>query len=239
MMTRHFLSCLLLAAALSACSHAPETTGPRPATIQAIGNAQRMDDVIAQLEKGDRKNAERTLRQMVKGDPNDRASAALLESLSADPVAMLGSKSFAYRVQPGDRLVDLSRRYLGDRLKFYALARYNGIETPSSLKPGQMIRIPGDEPPPRPAPPPRASAPAERPAAPAAVKPRPVAKAPAADPARAARLRASGLAALNQGQVARAVVLLHEAATIAPNDPLIRRDLERAQRIRKTVKTKR
>ncbi|HKT75132.1 MAG TPA: LysM domain-containing protein, partial [Sphingobium sp.] len=66
-----------------------------------------------------------------------------------------------------------------------------------------------------------------------------VVKAPAADPARAARLRAAGLAALNQGQVARAVVLLHQAATLAPADPLIRRDLERAQRIRATVKTKR
>lgn len=243
MMTRLSLplSCLLLTAALSACSHAPGTATSRPATIQAIGNAQRMGDVIALLETGDRKNAERTLRQMVKNDPNDQASAALLESLTADPVSMLGAKSFAYRVEPGDRMIDLSRRFLGDRLKFYVLARYNGIEVPSSLKAGQMIRIPGDEPPPRPAPPPppRAAPPAERPAAPAPAKQRPAAKTPIADPARAAQLRASGLAALNQGQVARAVVLLHQASVLAPADPLIRRDLERAQRIRRTVKTKR
>ncbi|HKT76641.1 MAG TPA: LysM domain-containing protein, partial [Sphingobium sp.] len=135
------LSCLLLATTLAACSHAPSGGGAaRPATIQAIGNAQRIDDVVSRLEAGDRQSAEKALKQMVKADPADRASAALLESMTADPTALLGAKSFAYRVQPGDRLVDLSRRYLGDRLKFYALARYNGIAVPASLKAGQTIR---------------------------------------------------------------------------------------------------
>lgn len=228
------------AALMSACSQAPAGSGARPATIQQINNSQRMDDVIALLNEGDVKAATKMLRQMAKSDPADRATARLLESLSADPKIFLGAKSFAYRVQPGDRLIDLSRRFLGDRLQFFALARYNEIEVPVSLKAGQLIRIPGDEPP-KVAPTPRPAPPSPRPpevAKPASLPP-PAPKAPAADPAKAARLRASGLAALNQGQVARAVVLLHQASAAAPADPLIKRDLERAQRIRRTVKSKR
>lgn len=236
-LTRPLCGMLIALAGLSACSHAPKGGAARPATIQAIGNAQRMEDVVALLEAGDTKHAERSLHEMVKNDPADHVSAALLESIQADPVALLGAKSFSYRVQVGDRLPELSRRFLGDRLKFYALARYNGIAVPASLKAGQLIRIPGDEPPPRPAtPPPAPQRPAEPPRP---APPRPAAKAPAANPARAAQLRAAGLAALNQGQVARAVVLLHQASILAPADPLIRRDLERAQRIRATVKARR
>ncbi|HKY82362.1 MAG TPA: LysM domain-containing protein [Sphingobium sp.] len=239
----HPLLALTVVALLSACSQSHGGGGARPATIQQIDNAQRIDDVISLLDSGDTKSARKALQEMAKHDPADQAPARLLESLSADPTALLGAKNFAYRVQPGDRMTDLSRRFLGDRLKFYALARYNGITVPSSLKAGQSLRIPGDEPPKpvaSPAPAPRPVLPAPRPvevAKPAPARPAP--KAPAANPAQAARLRASGLTALNQGQVARAVVLLHQASSLAPADPLIRRDLERAERVRRTVKTKR
>ena len=236
-------------AAISACSQHPR--GPqRPATIQPIGNAQLMGDVIALLEKGDEKAARKALKRMVKRHPNDAGAKRLLESLTADPVTLLGAKSFDYRVQPGDRLMALAQRFLGDHLKFYALARYNGIKVPASLQSGQTIRIPGIAPP-RPAPVPRPVRPAPPrpdPIAPAPVRPAPPVPsppalprvpAPAVDPARAAQLRAAGLAALNRGQVARAVALLGQAAALDPGNTLIRRDLERARRIRQTVKDKR
>ena len=225
---------------LPACSHKPGDQAARPQTIQKISNSQRMEDVVAWLEDGDVARARKALKDMVRADPSDRAAASLLETVDADPTALLGAKSFAYRIQSGDRMSEISRRFLGDRLKFYALAPYNGLAIPSSIRVGQLIRIPGDEPPPRVAPAPKAPAPS--PKLPEIVKPAPSRAAPkeaAADPAKAAKLRAAGLAALNQGQVARAVVLLHQAATLAPSDALIRRDLDRAQRIRKTVQARR
>ncbi|MDB5737864.1 MAG: hypothetical protein JWO65_1532, partial [Sphingomonas bacterium] len=67
----------------------------------------------------------------------------------------------------------------------------------------------------------------------------PVAAAPVANPALAARMRAAGLAALNQGNVDRAVALLRRASQLDPGNALIGRDLERAERIARTVKARR
>jgi Flp pilus assembly protein TadD len=70
------------------------------------------------------------------------------------------------------------------------------------------------------------------------VKPTPP-PAPAANPALAGQLRSAGLNALNQGQVARAVALLTRAAQLDPANPLIARDLARAERIARAVQAKR
>ncbi|MDX3909615.1 MAG: LysM peptidoglycan-binding domain-containing protein [Sphingobium sp.] len=240
---RHLRAALVAAIAamgLSACATKVSDRPSAPATIQQINNAQQMDDVLDVLDKGDEKSAQRALQQMVKRNPADADAALLLESLTADPVMFLGAKDFQYRVQPGDRLPALSQRFLGSRLKFYALARYNDIKVPASLKAGQVIRIPGDAPPPsvvapRPA---RADSPRAAPSKPAVGTTAPRAKTPELNPARAAQMRASGLTALNQGQVSRAVVLLGQASALDPANPLIKRDLQRALRIRRTVKGK-
>ena len=47
-----------------------------------------------------------------------------------------------YLIQPGDTLVGIAQRYLGNRLLTYQLARYNGIEKPTTLTAGQTLRIP-------------------------------------------------------------------------------------------------
>lgn len=234
---------ILLAAvgvALAGCASKP--SGPaRPATIQPIDNADQIGDVVAQLERGEAKAAKKSLEAMRKRDPNDARAAVLLESIEGDPQAILGAKSFGYTAKPGDSFVSLAQRFLGNRDKFYALSRYNGLDNPSELAAGRALRIPGDEP--RAAPPPTAR-PAPRPSAPATAKPtpaKPAAKpaARAANPARANQLRAQGLAALNRGQVDRAVVLLHQATAANPGNATIKADLARAQRIRATVKARR
>lgn len=46
------------------------------------------------------------------------------------------------RLATGQSLSSLSNIYLGSIYKFHALAKYNGIAEPRSMKVGQMIRIP-------------------------------------------------------------------------------------------------
>lgn len=231
---RNGLGCLLAIAALSACSQKPGGRAAAPAMIQPVSNAQQIDDVVALLDDGKADVARKALNAMIKREPGDIDAAVLLDSLTADPVASLGAQSFDYRVQPGDSFRDLAKRYLGNRLKFYALARYNNVAVPASLKGGMIIRIPGEAPKAVTAPPP---APKSAPVPPrTAPKAAPAPKAPVANPAQAAKLRGQGLALLNQGQVSRAVGVLRQAAALDPGNALIRRDLERAQRIRKTVK---
>jgi LysM repeat protein len=228
--------------ALSACgpSEAPRsvaTVAPAPSPIDAA---------VDLLNQGDEKGARKQLRPLLKANPNDPSANVLLESMQRDPVELLGAKSFDYKVQPGDTMIGLSQRFLGNRLKFYQLARYNHVDKPVALAVGTVLHIPGEEP--RPAPPPRpepVAAPSDTPHPATRPKPRakapaaaatPAQKAPAANPAAALKLRGAGLAALNQGKVAEAVGLLRRASALDPANPLIARDLARAERIAQAVR---
>lgn len=225
--------------ALSACSHTVQQAGS-PGTLPAPEAAipHEYEQVVAALEHGDTKTAQRLLRDIRKHDPNSARARLLAETIDIDPVAMLGSRSFAYKLKSGDTLHDLAGRYLDDPDKFYALARYNHIDDPSAVTPGQTIRIPGAAPAEQ-MPPERVEHPVARPeprTAPQPAKPAPSAR--ATNPALAARYRAAGLHALANGAVDKAVGDLSRAAALDPTNPLIKRDLDRAQRIRRTVQAR-
>jgi len=107
---------------------------------------------------------------------------------------------------------------------------------------GRMAPIPNPvaDAPRRPAPRPAEPAP---PRAPPAVKPAPPpAPKPAAqagrDPAKARALRVQGLEQLNRGAIDKAVDLLRQALRFDPDNPLIQRDLDRANRIGQAVRAK-
>ena len=234
------LAPIAAALALAACSHG---SGEAPQPVSAAPAPVSTDSVIALLNQGDEAAASKQLKAILKRDPADPSARVLEESIDKDPVELLGPKAFPYTVQPGETLIALAERFLGNKLKFYQLARYNGVKVPSSLAAGSVLRIPGT--PPRPAAPvhvaPRPEPAAPRPVrarptpAPAVPAPAPTPAAPAANPALAGQLRGAGLAALNQGKVDRAVALLSRAAALDPGNPLIARDLSRAQRIQRTV----
>jgi LysM repeat protein len=224
--------------ALAACSHASH--GPAP--VSAAPATASPDSVIAALNAGDEATARKQIKALQKRTPNDPAARVLEESIDRDPVDLLGPKSFSYTTQPGDTMVGLADRFLGNRLKFYQLARYNGVKIPATLAAGTVLKIPGTPPKPvAPKPAPRPAEPAAPAVKPAHAKPAPAPAvtpaAPTANPALARQLRGAGLAALNQGKVDRAVALLGRAAALDPGNPLIARDLSRAQRIARTVQT--
>jgi tetratricopeptide (TPR) repeat protein len=99
------------------------------------------------LQHGDEDTARPLLQQALVLEPGHKNAAILLSQLGADPVAMLGKEKFSYKVQPGDTLSRIARRFLGEPLKFYVLARYNDIPISDRLEAGQVIDIPGKKPP--------------------------------------------------------------------------------------------
>lgn len=239
---RRSATALLLtgALALGACSHRPPAALPTPAKAPApIDHGAEIDAIVALLDQGDEAAARPRIAALLTRDPADSEARVLDDSLTQDPVALLGPKSFGYKVKPGDTMVGLAEKFLGNRLKAYQLARYNDVKVPAALAAGTMLKIPGT--PPKPAPlahdkPSRGAKGGSSAAAPAATA-APVA--PKVDPVAARQARAAGLSALNQGQVGRAVLLLRRAAALNPADPLVQRDLARAERIAATVKSKR
>lgn len=222
--------------ALAGCA-----SGPRPESAPtAATSAQNIETIAELLNQGDTDTARKLIKSSLKRDPNNATLALLRDSITRDPVELLGPKSFDYVVQPGDTLVALADRYLGNRLMTYQLARYNGIAKPMQLAAGQTLRIPGTAPAPvrRATPAPARSAPAA--ASSRAQRARPEAATPAApariDPAAARQLRTRGLSALNKGGAAKAVQLLRRAAALDPANGAIKTDLARAERIAATVR---
>lgn len=230
---------LTLALAIAACSHGPKV-GPALAPVPQATSANEIDAILLLLDQGDTGAARKRINIALRHDPMNASVQVLRDSIDRDPKELLGPTSFAYTTRAGDTMAGLAQRFLGNRLKAYQLARYNGIAKPAALVAGQTLRIPGEPPriqvPKRPERQAPVATPPARPK-PAATKP-PVSKAPLANPGAARQARAAGLAALNSGNVTRAVGLLRRAAALDPGNPVIARDLARAERIAATVKAR-
>lgn len=222
---------------LSGCAGAPRpSAGPVP-----VGSAQSIETITALLDRGDTGGARKLIKASLKRDPNNPALALLRDSVTRDPVDLLGPKSYPYIVKPGDTLSAISERHLGNRLLTYQLARYNGMNLPTEISVGQTLRIPGSPPTPAHRPAPKvAPTPAAKPTR--ALPERSATPGPAtaaANPAGARALRTRGLAELNRGQAAKAVELLRRASHLDPDNASIKSDLARAERIAATVRARR
>ena len=96
---------------------------------------------------GDETAARATLDRALALDPANDLAKKLAEQIRADAQKELGAVFFRYTVQRDDTLSKLAQQHLGDRYRFYILAKYNEIANPSRLAAGQVIKIPGREPP--------------------------------------------------------------------------------------------
>ncbi|WP_374576201.1 LysM peptidoglycan-binding domain-containing protein [Phenylobacterium sp.] len=233
---------LLLMLGLSACTNlpTPKPHASKPAPLKptpGLSVQQRIGKAVELLGQGEAPQARVELVQALADEPGQPAARNLLGQIDVDPKTLLGDKSYAYTVKQGDTLYSLADRLLGDKLKFYGLARYNGMDKPEELAVGRVLQIPGVEkkaaPPPPPPPPPRKPAPAPAPAQP--VKPPPASP---ADQARARQLRATALRNMNSGAIDAAVDLLREALQLDPGSHPIQNDLVRALRIQATLRAR-
>ncbi|MEW8462267.1 MAG: LysM peptidoglycan-binding domain-containing protein, partial [Candidatus Thiodiazotropha endolucinida] len=114
-----------------------------PTPPDSLTPSQRVRKALQQLEQGDYENARLQLAWALQEKPTLQIATNLLEQMDADPIDYLGMKSFFYDVEPGDSLSIIAKKFLNDPLKFVILARYNKLENPSKLAPGQRIRVPG------------------------------------------------------------------------------------------------
>lgn len=152
---------------------------PQPVTPASIQSAQRLAlAAVELLEGGNEEQASVEIQRSLQADPNNKLALSLLKQIQSDPQTLLGRESFTYRVQPGESLSSIAKKFLGDVHQFYILARYNDIKVPRQLQGGQQIRVPGKAPPPTAAPAP-APAPARAPSPPPAATPAPAPAGPA------------------------------------------------------------
>ena len=245
--TLRLLATSTILAALAACSGGPgRPKGPPPPPQRMAVTPAETDAAFDLLMAGKEDDARKLVDKLLKRDPMSPTAQLLQDSIKRDAKDLLGPTSFPYTVRAGDTVNGVTQRFLGNRLKAYQLLRYNDLRAPVILVPGQVLRIPGEPPRIEPVRRPELSpSPHAAPAAPATTaRPRPAPARPAtpaaasANPAAARTTRAAGLAALNGGDVNRAVALLRRAAMLAPANPAIGRDLARAERIAATVRAR-
>lgn len=117
---------------------------PELAPAQARAQAQKLAiEAVDELQNGDEAGARATLDRALAFDPTNELARKLYDQIRADAQRELGAVFFRYTVQRDDSLSKLAQQYLGDRFRFWILAKYNEITNPSRLAAGQVIRIPG------------------------------------------------------------------------------------------------
>jgi nucleoid-associated protein YgaU/mono/diheme cytochrome c family protein len=116
-----------------------------PPPLPKLSRSKRFQKIILLLGNGDARQAKIDLEAYLKDfQDSDKASLLLLQ-INNNPFDLFeaGNKHFEYMVQPNETLSTIAKRFLGDLYLFYALARYNGIDSPNKVKVGQIIKIPG------------------------------------------------------------------------------------------------
>ena len=230
---------------LSACSSGLKTIAP--ASVVQPASREEIEEIATLLDRGEVRSAKRRIEKGLERDPMNPSLQVLLQGINGDARSDLGPTNFGYTVRPGDTMAGLAESFLGNRLKSYQLARYNGLKEPDDLQAGTELRIPGEAPRADIAPRAPALRKADRPSPAArqeaeAAKPTKAETAPplrkTVDPAAAGRARSAGLVALNQGNLAQAVTLLRRAAALEPGNKAIAADLARAERIAATVRAR-
>jgi len=136
----------------------PVTDGGATLYVAELGlkPRERYRKALDLLGSGEFEYARVELKTLIDERPGYGQASDLIAQLDADPVATLGRESFTITVHPGDTISTLAHQYLGDPLRFVALARYNDLVVPNQLPAGTRLQIPGRQravsPPPDPVP---------------------------------------------------------------------------------------
>ena len=127
----------------------PRPSEPELTPAQAKAQSQKLAlEAVDQLQNGDEISARQTLAKALSLDPGNDIAKKMNDQIGADAQKELGPTFFRYTVARDDSLSKLAQQFLGDRFRFYILAKYNDISNPSRLAAGQVLKIPGRAPPP-------------------------------------------------------------------------------------------
>jgi tetratricopeptide (TPR) repeat protein len=143
-----FIFLVGIASLLAACQSGggQETVVQPVATVAAptagLQPRERFSLALRLLEKGDASQARAELESYLGTYPESKPGKLLIDQIDSPIAEYFPSENFAVDLGTGETLSTLAKTYLGDALKFYGLARYNGISNPSRVTIGQAIRIP-------------------------------------------------------------------------------------------------
>lgn len=107
-----------------------------------VSPTARLRKLVSFLETGDAARAGIELEAYEDQDGDPVLAAYWREQIHGDPGTLFEDVGKTYTTRQGESLSSISRKFLGDPLRFYALARFNEIGNPSKIVAGQEIKIP-------------------------------------------------------------------------------------------------
>lgn len=212
------------------------------------GIQERVKAAVLALERGEEESARADLQRVLASDPGNDLARKMMEQIQGDAQKQLGPTHFKYQVQVGDRLSDLAQRCLGDKFKFYVLAKYNDLRDSRKIAAGQTIKIPGPQR--NCARPPEVVKPAGAPAVPSATAPAtpatnppPAVVAPVSAPATANRAESirrydrEANAAFQRQDLERAIALWDRLLELDPENERAKLNRARALDLQQRIKS--
>ncbi|MEN3951695.1 LysM domain-containing protein [Iodidimonas sp. SYSU 1G8] len=121
---------------------APVVQAPVYTATPGLKPRERFREALKQLETGQEGQAKAELHAYIAEVPDNKRAQALLSQIEMPIDQYFPPENFTVTVATGETLSTLAQTFLGDALKFYALARYNGIANPSQVSVGQSLKIP-------------------------------------------------------------------------------------------------
>ena len=132
---------VLLMLAISGCSGIG-TIVDRTGLKAPDSPGERWHTALEMLGRGEERQAEALFVELRESAGYGERAQHMLDQIRRPIYRYFPENHFNVRLRAGQSLSALSRRYLDDPLKFFALARYNGIAAPNRVAAGQLIRIP-------------------------------------------------------------------------------------------------
>lgn len=141
---------IAVALALAACETLP--TGREPASPvvsepvyepePGLTPRERLLRSLELLEEGDAERARIEVIAYLERVPRSPIAQELLLQIDTDPAVYFPPSYQEVTLQSGQSLSNVAKNYLGSAYEFYALARYNDIQRPKRVVPGQIVKVP-------------------------------------------------------------------------------------------------
>jgi hypothetical protein len=109
---------------------------------EGLSSQQRFREALSLLEDGRPIEARKELELYLEQNPESDTGIDLLRQINLPSLDYFPEDYREVQLAPNETLSNLSNQYLGSIYQFFALAKYNGISQPDSLRAGQTIRIP-------------------------------------------------------------------------------------------------
>lgn len=113
-----------------------------PTALPGLSTQDRLRRALGLLEDGDEATARAELVAYMRDSSNSYTGRSLLRQIDTPPAEYFPAEYREVILRKGQSLSNIAKDYLGSAVKFHALAKYNAIERPKRMFPGQIVKVP-------------------------------------------------------------------------------------------------